>query len=81
MARLAGIVGAVTAAMSVPAGTAVCVYALWFLLGEKWKDVYSASTLRGGGRPWELHEAAGPARWSTQTERESVRPPRPSDWR
>jgi len=39
-ARVAGIVGAVVSAMSVPFGTAACVYALWFFLGEHWKEVY-----------------------------------------
>lgn len=42
-ARIAGIVGAVMAAMSVPIGTAACVYALWFWMGDNWKEVYSDS--------------------------------------
>src|SRR5206468_2865291 len=33
-ARIAGIIGGVTASMSFPFGTAVCVYAMWFLFGE-----------------------------------------------
>lgn len=45
-ARVAGIVGAVLAAASMPVGTGVCVYALWFLLGENWKEVYAAEAQR-----------------------------------
>lgn len=40
-ARMAGIVAAVVSAMSVPIGTAACVYSLWFFLGDKWKEVYA----------------------------------------
>ena len=39
-AKPAGIVGAVLAAMNFPIGTAVCVYAFWFLLGEGGKEIY-----------------------------------------
>jgi hypothetical protein len=40
-ARLAAIIGGVISAMNVPFGTVACVFALWFFLGENWKDVYS----------------------------------------
>jgi len=39
-AKTAGIVGAVFAAMHFPIGTAICVYAFWFLLGEGGKEMY-----------------------------------------
>lgn len=39
-ARIASIIAAVLAAMSVPVGTAACVYALWFFFGDEWKGVY-----------------------------------------
>ena len=39
-AKPAGIVGAVFAAMHFPIGTAVCVYAFWFLLGDAGKEIY-----------------------------------------
>jgi hypothetical protein len=39
-ARLASIVAGVVGAMNVPIGTAACVYALWFFLGDNWKEVY-----------------------------------------
>lgn len=40
-ARIASIVAAVISAMNVPIGTAACVYALWFFLGDNWKAIYS----------------------------------------
>lgn len=40
--RIAGIVAGVLAGMSFPVGTAICVYALWFLLGSG-RDLYEAS--------------------------------------
>lgn len=39
-ARMAAIVAGVMSAMSVPVGTAACVYAMWFFFGENWKSVY-----------------------------------------
>ena len=39
-ARVASIVAGVVAAMNVPIGTAACVYAMWFFLGDNWKEVY-----------------------------------------
>ena len=83
-ARLAGIIGGVLAAMSVPVGTAVCVYAMWFLLGDKWKDLYSDSTAKDVANRAELPSGESTQWWTAQsrsaeTEREqSTRPP---DWR
>ena len=39
-ARIAAIVAGAVGAMNVPVGTAACVYAMWFFLGENWKEVY-----------------------------------------
>ena len=39
-ARIASIIAGVVSAMSVPFGTAACVYALWFFFSENWKSVY-----------------------------------------
>lgn len=39
-ARIAGIIGAVMAGASFPIGTAVCVYAFWFLLSDRGKSMY-----------------------------------------
>ena len=38
-ARTASIVAAVVAGMSIPVGTAACVYSLWFFMGDHWKSV------------------------------------------
>jgi hypothetical protein len=79
--RIAGIIGGVTASMSVPIGTAVCVYAMWFLLSDKGKGFYEAvkedlpATRLGlresTFRPWEEQAATA----------EHMKEPRPSDWR
>jgi hypothetical protein len=37
---MASIIAGVIAAMSVPIGTAACVYSLWFFLGDNWKSIY-----------------------------------------
>lgn len=39
-ARMAAIVAGVVSAMNVPIGTAACVYAMWFFMGDNWKEVY-----------------------------------------
>ena len=82
-ARTASIVGAVLAGMSFPIGTAVCVYALWFMLGEGWKEIYpqpgAAAPARGSlpyhGEyvPWEEQ--------ARRAAREKSPPPPPPDWR
>jgi hypothetical protein len=41
-AKVAGIVGAVVAAMSFPIGTAVAVYTFWFLFSDPGKQLYGA---------------------------------------
>jgi hypothetical protein len=78
--RIAGIVGGITAAMSVPIGTAVCVYAMWFLLGDKGKEFYEKVT--DVWNPGMLSEAEVPP-WESEDIREAevIREPRPSDWR
>jgi cation transport ATPase len=48
-ARIASIIAAVLSAMSVPIGTAACVYSLWFWLGDNWKEVYPEGE-QGHGR-------------------------------
>ena len=80
-ARIASMVGAVMAGMSFPIGTAVCVYALWFMVGEGWKEVYpqAAAPARGAlphhGEyiPWEEQ--------ARRAAREKAPPPPPPDWR
>ena len=43
-AKVAGIVGGVTAAISFPIGTAVAVYTFWFLFSETGKAVYDGAS-------------------------------------
>jgi ABC-type polysaccharide/polyol phosphate export permease len=40
-ARITSIIAGVLSAMSVPVGTAACVYAFWFFFGDNWKTVYA----------------------------------------
>ena len=82
-ARLASIIAAVVGAMNVPFGTAACVYAMWFFLGDTWKDVYAPSGQHEGD-PREL-SAALEQRWTGMATDEKgnitfneVEPP---DWR
>ena len=44
-AKVAGIVAAILSGMSVPIGTAVCVYTLWFVFGEAGKSLYDRTAL------------------------------------
>ena len=39
-ARMAAIIAGGLGAMNVPFGTGACVYAMWFFLGDHWKEVY-----------------------------------------
>jgi hypothetical protein len=75
-ARTASIIGAVTAAMSFPIGTAVCAYTFWFLFSEPGKLLYDRPrfTLPPFGN---LPEAG------TQQRRDGqyLPPPTPPDWR
>ena len=80
-AKVAGIVGGVTAAMSFPIGTAVCVYALWFFLGDKWKEVYEAPFYSSQFPALGLNEAEA---WDPAFQEKVRQPeyqPKPGDWR
>ena len=80
-ARIAAIVGAVMAGMSFPIGTGVCVYALWFMLGEGGKEMYPEKSAHARGSlpypgeyiPWEER--------ARRAAREKAPPPPPPDWR
>lgn len=45
-ARMASIVAAVLEAMSVPIGTAVCIYSFWFMFSDQGKRFYEEQILR-----------------------------------
>lgn len=74
-ARTIGIIAAITAGMSFPLGTAVCVYTLWFLFGEKGKSLYE-------GAAYALPPASPRfALASRKQEPQYVPPSSPPDWR
>lgn len=86
-ARTMGIVAACLCALSFPFGTALCVYTLWFLLGEGQhfhRAGFDAPPAPGWRAPlrdastydWEAQRASQASR-----PREYVPPPQPPDWR
>jgi hypothetical protein len=79
-ARIASIIGAVLAAMSVPIGTAAAVYALRFWMGDNWKGLYpgdddddrhSVRSLEPGDRTSTTDDFTRSEEWMKQ----------PPDWR
>lgn len=57
-ARIASIIAGVVAAMSVPVGTAACVYSMWFFLGDRWKSVYELGHIDATPENSQLAEGA-----------------------
>ena len=53
-AKTASIVAAVVAGMSIPVGTAACVYSLWFFMGDNWKSIYPEKADRLQGDPLQI---------------------------
>lgn len=89
-ARMAAIVAAVVDAMSVPFGTALCIYSLWFLFGEQSKSLYAddAVSRLAGPQRGTLYGAPPPpdfmwqGRRSTYGSEGNYTPPAsPPDWR
>ena len=74
-ARTMGIVGGIIAGMSFPFGTALCIYTLWFLFGEKGRSLYdrAAYALPPAPPVW--------ASASRKQEPQYVPPTSPPDWR
>ena len=86
-AKVAGIVAACFTAMSMPFGTALTVYTLWFLCGSEGDKLYRKGepyayepwrgTLHDGSAfDWEAQRVADASR-----RRDYVPPPQPPDWR
>lgn len=86
-AKVAGIIASCLTAMSMPFGTALTVYTLWFLCGSEGNKLYRKSEphayepWRGSLRDantfdWEAQRTADANR-----RREYVPPPQPPDWR
>ncbi|HEV8369569.1 MAG TPA: hypothetical protein VGQ39_16555 [Pyrinomonadaceae bacterium] len=76
-ARTAAIIGAVTAAMNFPLGTAACVYTFWFLFSEPGKAMFENTNFR---LPPNRQEWANEAHYQQQ-QNEYAPPPTPPDWR
>ncbi|MDT7807693.1 MAG: hypothetical protein QOJ70_1506 [Acidobacteriota bacterium] len=81
--RIAGIVAAFFTAFSMPFGTALCVYTLWFLFGQG-EQFYRGAKVedwRGSLRDantfdWEAQRTSSAGR-----DKDYVPPPQPPDWR
>ncbi len=75
-AKIAGVVAAIVAGMNFPFGSALCVYTLWFLFGDKGKFLYHEATyaLPATTPVWD------PAA-RRERQREYVPPSAPPDWR
>jgi hypothetical protein len=86
-AKVAGIIAAGLTAMSVPFGTALTVYTIWFLCGEQGDRIYGKRT--SAYEPWRgsLRDANA-FDWEAQRRADARRreqnyapPPQPPDWR
>jgi hypothetical protein len=86
-ARVAGIIASGLTAMSMPFGTALTVYTLWFLCGEQGNYLYGKNT--NAYEPWRgsLNDASR-FDWEAQRTTDARRrnetyapPPQPPDWR
>src|SRR4051812_3786946 len=83
-ARTSSIIAAVLSAMSVPVGTAACIYAMWFFLGDRWKSVYPEPMMDANIAPPGLRPANvdSESEFRSQQERDTVYQYRePPDWR
>lgn len=83
-ARIAGIIGAVVAALNFPAGSALSIYTFWFLFGDGAR-LYDKSALRsherfslrdGSPSSFDFNRSSGEKR-----EHEYVPPPQMPNWR
>ena len=87
-ARVMGFIAASVEAISMPFGTALCVYTIWFLLGPG-EHFYRAGGGNMAGSVWNAPPLrdAGTFDWDAQRARQAGRqneyvpPPQPPDWR
>ena len=85
--KVAGVISACLALLSVPMGTALGVYTFWFLFGEKGRQMYSRNEFswQVGQMRDALHGAQPPAHWTFRKEVEKkpeyIPPAQPPDWR
>ncbi len=82
-ARIASIIAGILSSMSVPIGTAACVYALWFFFGDQWKSVYPQSPTNDHNQNQLPY--GGESRWGGHVMDEDgevvYRHQEPPDWR
>jgi hypothetical protein len=84
-AKLWGMIAGVVAGMSFPLGTALCVYSIWFLIGDAGRVLYGDSHAQPARRE-TLYGAPEPAGWAAQyasreREYDYAPPPQPPNWR
>lgn len=77
-ARKIGIVAGVLAALTFPFGTALCVYTLWFMFGEKGKFLYHKAAY---ALPPPPKPQGGLKKLIRAAEPKYVPPTTPPDWR
>lgn len=85
-ARIMGIISAVLAGANFPIGTAVCVYALWFLLSDSGKSLYDKQNIRSQDYfpPYNWQGQPPPNLWADRFGDEAKAnkaAPEPDDWR
>ncbi|MEP6635920.1 MAG: hypothetical protein ABJB97_04280 [Acidobacteriota bacterium] len=73
-ARKVGLAAGILAAISFPVGTALCVYTLWFLFGEKGRFLYHKAA-------YALPEKPPMRKLGRTVKPEYVPPTAPPDWR
>lgn len=73
-ARKMGLAAGILAGVSFPLGTALSVYTLWFLFGEKGRFLYHKAA-------YALPQPPAPRKLGRQVKPEYVPPPAPPDWR
>ncbi|HEY0004594.1 MAG TPA: hypothetical protein VGB17_07255 [Pyrinomonadaceae bacterium] len=92
-AKIWGIISGILAATSFPIGTAVCIYSVWFLLGDKGKEFYTETAAdsetqtfsRWSNRQQSTLPEGVPEDWqrsgSADREKSYVPPPQMPNWR
>ena len=87
-AKTAGVIAACVESISMPFGTALCVYTLWFLFSGQGEHLYRAGGFEPAqGRGAPHLRGAESFNWEAQRARQAPRPgeyvppPQPPDWR
>jgi hypothetical protein len=87
-AKVMGVIASCVEALSMPFGTALCVYTLWFLFSGQGEHLYRAGGFEPAqGRGAPHLRGAESFNWEAQRARQAPRPgeyvppPQPPDWR